>query len=158
MTDRGACYAFQKGTCNRGASCKFDHVTMDGEPPQRAPMRSASRGSCYAFERGDCEYGDDCKFSHGAGGAAPRSSGRVGNGGGGGGGFAAAPRTAGSNVCFAFQKGDCKFGSTCRYSHTDADVAAAPPRVEAASKPCFAYQKGDCKYGATCKFSHAIEA
>jgi len=57
---RGPCYAFQRGECRYGDTCKFSH---DASRP--------SRGPCYAFQRGECRYGDGCKFSHDSKVAAP---------------------------------------------------------------------------------------
>ncbi|CAL4928168.1 unnamed protein product [Urochloa decumbens] len=74
----GVCYAFQKGECNRGASCRYSHDEQrnantgwgskedSGAPWEHdkhhdAPKR---RGICYAFQKGECNRGASCKFSH----------------------------------------------------------------------------------------------
>ena len=70
--------------------------------------------------------------------------------------------------CVAFQKGKCKFGKECRYSH---DATRQRPQQDKdpaqnvnkqgngndsnSKKPCHLFQKtGSCKYGAKCRFSH----
>jgi hypothetical protein len=84
--------------------------------------------------------------------------------------------------CYDFiRAGTCKFGDSCRFSHTEAvapiaegkgkgveeefalsglsdlaekhDASSLAPRL---IKICYAFQKGDCKYGETCKFSHDL--
>eukprot|EP00339_Tiarina_fusa_P017522 CAMPEP_0117060486 /NCGR_PEP_ID=MMETSP0472-20121206/42055_1 /TAXON_ID=693140 ORGANISM="Tiarina fusus, Strain LIS" /NCGR_SAMPLE_ID=MMETSP0472 /ASSEMBLY_ACC=CAM_ASM_000603 /LENGTH=65 /DNA_ID=CAMNT_0004778681 /DNA_START=11 /DNA_END=204 /DNA_ORIENTATION=+ len=64
-----ACYAFQRGECDRGSSCRFSH---DENFDESAPRQQRSAGACYAFQRGECDRGDGCRFSHeeGAGGDA----------------------------------------------------------------------------------------
>ena len=54
------CYAFQKGECNRGDSCRFSH---DGEGGS-APASSAPKDICFSFQKGNCTRGSSCRFSH----------------------------------------------------------------------------------------------
>ncbi|WVZ61116.1 hypothetical protein U9M48_011038 [Paspalum notatum var. saurae] len=75
---RGVCYAFQKGECNRGASCRYSHdeqrnantgwgskedsgARWEHDKHSDVPK---SRGMCYAFQKGECNRGASCKFSH----------------------------------------------------------------------------------------------
>ena len=123
------CYAFQKGECTRGDSCRFSHTMRDG---YGGGGGGGGGGApvCYAFQRGECTRGDACRFSH--------------TEGGGGGGFARS-----SAPCYAFQKGECTRGDSCRFSHDP--NAEAPQR---SSQPCYAFQKGECTRGDSCRFAH----
>ena len=132
------CYAFQRGECTRGDACRFSHTEGPNGGGGGGGYGSGGGGSapvCYAFQRGECTRGDACRFSHTEGG------------GGNGGGFGAsrpqfravlrvpegrvhargllpllarpqrsgAPRS--SQPCYAFQKGECSRGDSCRFSH-----------------------------------------
>ena len=90
----GTCYAFQRGECDRGDSCRFSH----GSSFNRG-FSSPKSGNCFAFQRGECSRGDGCRFSHEVGGDAPASF------------------SSGSKPCFSFQKGNCDRGDTCKFSH-----------------------------------------
>eukprot|EP01041_Mallomonas_annulata_P005010 gene5010-10024_t len=78
-------------------------------------------GVCYAFQKGNCDRGSSCRFSHegGGGGGGGRGGGRGRGGGdrdrGSSGGRGAGG--GGGGVCYAFQKGNCDRGSSCRFSH-----------------------------------------
>ncbi len=86
-----------------------------------------------------------------------------GNSGGGGGGFAgySAPRSRSAGACYAFQRGECDRGDSCRYSH---DAAGATPGADFAPRErrprgvCYAFQKGECDRGDACRFSHEASA
>ena len=56
----GPCYAFQRGECDRGDSCRFSHEA--GGAASSGPP--AARGVCYSFQKGECTRGDSCRFSH----------------------------------------------------------------------------------------------
>jgi hypothetical protein len=129
------CYAFQKGECTRGDSCRFSHTEGGGSGGGYGGRGGGGAPVCYAFQKGECTRGDACRFSHTEGG------------GGGGGGFGASPRS--SAPCYAFQKGECSRGDSCRFSHDP--NAQAPQR---SSQPCYAFQKGECSRGDSCRFSH----
>ena len=68
---------------------------------------------------GACDRGDSCRFSHEADGGGAPSGGRSFGGGfggdrNGGGGFGGSRP---SGVCYAFQRGECDRGSSCRFGH-----------------------------------------
>jgi U4/U6.U5 tri-snRNP-associated protein 3 len=70
------CFDFQKGRCDRGSSCRFDHVegsgskrefSRDGDRDRYRDSRSYgdSRSNiCYDFQKGRCDRGSSCRFSH----------------------------------------------------------------------------------------------
>ena len=83
----GVCFAFQKGSCTRGAGCRFSHDGGDAPAlltpaPQKTPGAVLS-GACFAFQKGHCDRGDSCRFTHDASGGSGHDllfSGRVGVG------------------------------------------------------------------------------
>ncbi|KAG0613972.1 hypothetical protein M758_6G142000 [Ceratodon purpureus] len=111
---RRVCYAFQRGDCPNGDDCKFLHEKQEERP----------RRVCYAFQRGDCPNGDDCKFLH--------------------------EKQEGPEVCRAFQRGDCSRGDSCRFAHSEKDDSR--PR-----EVCRAFQRGDCSRGDSCRFAHGSD-
>ena len=115
------------------------------------------RNVCHAFQRGECMYGTECRFAHDDGsgvmygneyGYYPMGYGYAPKG----------PRSSLRKPCFAFQRGQCTYGTECRYSHDEAVNRASPagaPRSESGPRGfCHAFQKGFCKYGDTCRFIH----
>ena len=107
---QGVCYNWQRGSCDRGDSCRFTHEGaagtggngggFGGERRERRPA-----GVCFDFQKGRCDRGDGCRFSHD--GAA----------GGGGGGDRRGGGDRPQGKCFDFQKGNCSRGEGCRFSH-----------------------------------------
>ena len=114
---------------------------------------------CHAFQRGNCMYGADCRYSHEQGGVYPMGyagaypMGYPAMDGLNYGGYNAGPprrQSRSRNPCFAFQKGNCTFGDSCRYSHdTEAGGGGG-----GGGRLCHAFQQGGCKYGDSCRFVH----
>lgn len=53
------CFDFTKGSCSRGAGCKYSH-----DPEVIASVNSHERGICFDWLRGSCTRGVMCRFSH----------------------------------------------------------------------------------------------
>ncbi|CAG8441300.1 4033_t:CDS:1 [Acaulospora colombiana] len=64
----------------------------------------------------------------------------------------------GKSLCRFFQRGSCRYGESCRYSHE----SSAPISVQKfgvlthpkSATPCRFFAKGYCRYGDDCKFAH----
>lgn len=145
-------------------------------PAQHPPMKP-----CHAFMRGECMYGNECRYSHDAfppfNGFPPFLAPFPGAG--------ADPNflpnfpqaqqqlhqqpnqqqpqqlrrpNKSKNPCFAFQRGNCSYGDSCRYTHDDSlplpDTFHAPQNHHRPRQFCHAYQRGECTYGDTCRFLH----
>jgi hypothetical protein len=79
---------------------------------------SRPRGVCYDFQKGVCNRGESCRFAHEEGTEDNGSRGDFSSfnrGGSYGGRGGDRPR----GVCYAFQRGDCDRGDSCRYSHEE---------------------------------------
>mmetsp|Transcript_9353 Transcript_9353/g.17445 ORF Transcript_9353/g.17445 Transcript_9353/m.17445 type:complete len:301 (-) Transcript_9353:429-1331(-) len=164
------CHAFQRGECTYGADCRYYHDDGSQGPPgqylQQHPMGGFPGGFPGGMYMGDPNMG---------GGMFMAPGGQQGQGQqpGGGGGSNYSPRSGGGgghrghksrNPCFAFQRGECTYGDSCRYLHVDASSmtdANGNPIVVHPHLPrgyCHAFARGECKYGETCKFRHEIPA
>lgn len=63
----------------------------------------------------------------------------------------------GTNVCYDFQKGQCKRGSTCKYSHNPEIFKNREPSMSpntARNFPCKYFNLGTCRLGDKCKYKH----
>ena len=56
---RQICFDFTKGSCTRGAACKYSH-----DVDLIASINSLERGICFDFIRGQCNRDVLCRFSH----------------------------------------------------------------------------------------------
>lgn len=141
----------------------------DGRSNNRDPFLQI----CYDFNSGKgCSRGSSCRYAH-SDGSGGRDSGREERGGGGsgrgGGGYrdredredSRAPYTYDSSrppstgVCYAFQKGECNRGSSCRYSHDGRpNDSSRDMRANTSNFQCYAFARGECTRGDTCRFQH----
>eukprot|EP00854_Cymbomonas_tetramitiformis_P016629 gene16629-19753_t len=156
-----ACFAHNKGTCNYGALCKFEHTcsncgvadhvageaqcsVKDGvEIKPEAPLSSTMKvkNACFKWQKGDCTFGVECKFEHKCSecGAEDHVKGNEG----------------------------CSVKSTVAEAAVEVVEGVLPPAEEpmkskakkAVKKSrkgnaCFAHQKNECERGDDCKFLH----
>jgi len=77
--------------------------------------------------------------------------------------MAAKEKKGGAGPCYAYLRGNCSRGSSCRFSH-DGKQGSLPPLTEQEKKelaekraqlPCRLFARGQCKYGEKCQFRHA---
>jgi len=65
-------------------------------------------------------------------------------------------------TCRFFAAGNCRFGTTCRYSHNDSGAPMAPlhqgPPPPSSSIACRFFAQGNCKFGSKCRFHHSQQA
>ena len=54
------CYAFQRGECTRGSSCRFVHILEK----RNREKKDRANEICYQFQRGECSRGAACRFLH----------------------------------------------------------------------------------------------
>jgi hypothetical protein len=111
---------------------------------------------CRFFQQGRCSQGDCCRFEHPK---APLHTPRF-----------VVPTHVTSQIpssvskaaetaspCVFFQRGTCKFGSTCKQTH-DLSTAPTPPRdLVTDTRPnvfCTFFLRNACYKGAACPFSH----
>jgi hypothetical protein len=163
------CHAFRRGECTYGAECRYYHDDgSQGPPGQYQQQQAMGGGFPGGFPPGGGMYlgGDpggmfmrmpppgSQQQQGGGGNYSPRN---------GGGGQHRGQKS--NNPCFAFQRGECTYGDSCRYQHVD----AASSMTDASGRPiavhphlprgyCHAFARGECKYGDTCKFRHEIPA
>ncbi|KAI9002974.1 putative zinc-binding domain-containing protein [Hyaloraphidium curvatum] len=118
-------------SCKDAKKAKFNEGGRGGARGGRGGRGGFTRGGrggspgggggnvCYAFQKGECTRGDSCRFSHegGGGGGGFNSRGRGRGGARGGRGGRGAAGGGGGGVCYAFQKGECTRGDSCRFSH-----------------------------------------
>ena len=79
--EKKPCFAFQRGKCQRGKNCPFEHVKADpsrGNTPPKSPKggrpNSAGKGTgkdkdkskipCLFYPKGTCKNGKNCPFLH----------------------------------------------------------------------------------------------
>jgi hypothetical protein len=58
--NKNVCFAFQKGTCTRGAACGFSHDKERGRSPSTKPKPAGkSKKQCSFFIAGTCKFGEN---------------------------------------------------------------------------------------------------
>lgn len=58
------CFAYQRGGCDRGDSCRFAHEGGGSGGQRGGPARRMGDRVCYAYQKGECDRGGACRFSH----------------------------------------------------------------------------------------------
>jgi len=117
---RNPCFAFMKGTCMYGASCKFSHTPQNTLIPSNMGRGSTyrrnisgcrghistgvmedqlKRGVCYSWRRGECYRGEMCRFDH-----PPQERDRH-------------LFNSSKAVCYQWQEGTCNKGESCQFAH-----------------------------------------
>ena len=56
--------------------------------------------------------------------------------------------------CFAWQRGDCRNGDACQYSHDGPQGQGSGNSGSGFKKPCFNFAKGMCRFGDQCRYFH----
>jgi len=200
-SDELPCMEFRQGFCRFGASCRFVHEGADeidpnaGPPPDAGEMQEddgvEKAEVCRDFVRiGRCKWGSECRFSHDtdtylqhiaeleAAGITttreepldsppppPLEQCAMG-----------AARSISSELCRDFERGICKFGNACRFSHDmgpKPPPMVVPPRSAAGPEPlgdpqararslkhktelCRHFARGHCQLGPDCSFAHGL--
>ena len=52
----GVCYLYQRGNCNRGEQCRYEHRALEAH--------ERLNSVCFDFQRGACIRGDRCPYQH----------------------------------------------------------------------------------------------
>ncbi|GAB5367971.1 hypothetical protein AAMO2058_001277900 [Amorphochlora amoebiformis] len=127
--DSGLCFQFQKGTCQRGSTCRFIHEGVHNGNPDLDTNHTGTK-VCYEFQKGKCQRGEKCKFIHEVS-TTPRP-------------------TPKAKKCFLFKKGKCTAGVKCPFRHIG-DVK----KNENGKPPCLRWKKkGTCSRADECAYAH----
>lgn len=65
--------------------------------------------------------------------------------------------SAQKKFCFAFQKGKCEHGKSCRFAHEYEKPQGVASQNVSEKRPCIFFPKGTCKNGRKCKFLHVAK-
>ena len=106
-----------------------------GKGKSRSPS-NGPRLPCMAFQNGNCKFGDACRYPHRRATTDEiesltriRSLSRGSKGSKGSGKSKSRQSSpSGDRVCFAWKKGQCRFGASCRYQHSDNAAPATSNR------------------------------
>jgi len=126
------CYAFQKGQCSRGDSCRYSHSSSSSASSAAASNSGLAQpsSSCFAFQRGQCTRGDACKFSHGA----PQK------------------------FCPDFANGECLKGDKCLFSHGPPKPPAIKPDFGLSGALAKDAKTGNLRQGKQVKWAEPADA
>ena len=124
-------YFFERGYCNRGLSCKFDHGNADGNHPSSGPSGPESAPSLVDDDKGWSTGRENKANNNNSDADTPAEDNGWGitaaakwdeysvqdNGSLSGNDHNHQSRSRNANVCFQFAEGHCRKGEACRYSH-----------------------------------------
>jgi len=100
------CFAYQKGNCNYGDTCKFRHHLSTGmNDSPGVPGESSIKEVCNFWRHGTCHRGPSCKYLH----QMDERNSLV---------------NQSRGMCYDWQEGRCNQGRNCKFEHCPTEWAS----------------------------------